>query len=681
MSSSANGGVKAAKKSAFSCEPCRRRKVKCRGEHPTCNRCLARSEACVYKLGPTLYYTQKLEGRIAELEAALRHHGGQTSLSPDVAGHVQSIASGESSSAKQALQRQVIGASFEGLKFDKEGSITFHGPTSFFQLPAHNSFESPLARGPSSTVTIEDGPDKRERLVANAWQQRLLETLAETPQPFQHLLQSHWCWIQPLFNFVYRPAFTRDMEVLGPYYSHMLLNAMLSHSIRWCKADPEIREKLIPFDDGALFERQAHALLQEDLLRGHSKIPTVQTLLLLSAQESGRGNRTQAWLYSGMAFRLVEDMGINIDGQKYAGSVQLSDEDIEIRRRLFWSCYFYDKMISLYLGRSPSIQHSQVSPPQIMLDDSAENDLWIPHGVSYPNGITYPPTQAHSISCFVRVCQLSVILNQILIHIYDPYHQNTEVEMESCLEREGHALAIFWDDLPVFLKIDPAELPQYCPPSHIVTLNCLYHTFKVLLYRPMLFHQASRTGSRRLNADHLLVCITSATSIIAIFDLFCRSFGDGHCVLAVSYSIYTAASIFLLQVQADPSHDQQSIWRLEFCIRGLERIKVSNPVIASALSLIIGKLSNIDPAILTDYLRQQLHVAESDHIPATRSGIPRPTITSDASYPEVDNFSQSDPFQIPSIDDFNLDQFQISPEMFETYAALEPISSIDESFL
>lgn len=104
-------------------------------------------------------------------------------------------------------------------------------------------------------------------------------------------------------------------------------------------------------------------------------------------------------------------------------------------------------------------------------------------------------------------------------------------------------------------------------------------------------------------------------------------------------------------------------------------------VIASALSLIIGKLSNIDPAILTDYLRQQLHVAESDHIPATRSGIPRPTITSDTSYPEVDNFSQSDPFQIPSIDDFNLDQFQISTEMFETYAALEPISSIDESFL
>lgn len=38
------------KKSAFSCEPCRRRKVKCGGEQPTCNRCAARLDECVYKL-------------------------------------------------------------------------------------------------------------------------------------------------------------------------------------------------------------------------------------------------------------------------------------------------------------------------------------------------------------------------------------------------------------------------------------------------------------------------------------------------------------------------------------------------------------------------------------------------------------------------------------------------------
>ena len=141
---------------------------------------------------------------------------------------------------------------------------------------------------------------------------------------------------------------------------------MLSHSLRWSKNDESTRRLLIPFEEGNLFYRQARTLLFEELKSGHSKIPTVQTLLLLSAQECGAGNRTQAWLYSGMAFRLIEDMGICIDGQLYAGTVPLSDEDIEIRHRLFWSCYFWDKMISLYLGRSPTLQHSTVSPPQIM---------------------------------------------------------------------------------------------------------------------------------------------------------------------------------------------------------------------------------------------------------------------------------------------------------------------------
>jgi len=158
------------------------------------------------------------------------------------------------------------------------------------------------------------------------------------------------------------------MKNFGPYYADMLLSAILSHSVRWCKRNPRISHLLKRYDNGEQFFREARTRLNDDLGYGHSKIPTVQTLLLLSAQECSRGHRTQAYLYSGMAFRLIEDMGICIDGRKYAGTVQFSAEDIEIRNRLFWSCYFWDKMISLYLGRSPTIQYSAVSPPQIICE-------------------------------------------------------------------------------------------------------------------------------------------------------------------------------------------------------------------------------------------------------------------------------------------------------------------------
>ena len=156
------------------------------------------------------------------------------------------------------------------------------------------------------------------------------------------------------------------MKISGPYFSDILLNALLSHSVRWCKAEPKIGPILDSFDGGAQFFHRAVSGLHDSLKVGYAGIPTIQTLLLLSAQECGRGNRTQAWLYSGMAFRLLDDLGISIDSRKYSGSAHLSDEDIEIRNRLFWSCYFWDKMVSLYFGRSPTMQNSRVSPPRMI---------------------------------------------------------------------------------------------------------------------------------------------------------------------------------------------------------------------------------------------------------------------------------------------------------------------------
>ena len=156
------------------------------------------------------------------------------------------------------------------------------------------------------------------------------------------------------------------MKHFGPYYSHTLLSAILAHSIRWCRDIPEITEALAAYENGSLFSYHARLLLHGDLQNGRCDIPTVQTLLLISAQECGKGNATQAWVYSGIAFRMIEDLGITIDARKYAGSVKLSEEDIEIRNRLFWSCYIWDKMISLYLGRCPVMHSSDVSPPQVM---------------------------------------------------------------------------------------------------------------------------------------------------------------------------------------------------------------------------------------------------------------------------------------------------------------------------
>jgi hypothetical protein len=190
MSKSLDSTVKVTKKSAFSCDPCRRRKVKCGGERPSCGRCIARSENCVYKLPPTLSYTQTLENRVKELEllvSDLRNTSVTSSLKDsiefDQSPQISPIPDKTTISKPVSQPPQ----NFEGLKLDDKGGITYHGATSFFQLPTPSAQdESPNSDPLEIAAGLEDGGSRRERLVNNAWQQRALETLSETPVRLQH---------------------------------------------------------------------------------------------------------------------------------------------------------------------------------------------------------------------------------------------------------------------------------------------------------------------------------------------------------------------------------------------------------------------------------------------------------------------------------------------------------------
>ncbi|OAT01280.1 C6 transcription factor [Blastomyces dermatitidis ER-3] len=704
------------RKSAFSCEACRKRKVKCNGANPSCSRCAARGETCIYSLTPTLSYTKTLEARVAELETALANLQGGT-------GNIDGGLGQEISQQHQQQQMHVdeprgnllrtgvshgvdniehipsdLTRGIDRLKIGDDGRISLYGPTSLFQLP---SSLAPEEANPLLPAAAELD-SRKERLINNAWRERAFEQLATIPvrgrrlnDPFQYLLDSHWCWIHPLYNFVYRPAFTRDMKMNGPYFSEILLNAILSHSMRWCKDELKITKYIDASSGGTQFFDQACSGLFNTLKAGNGQIPIVQSLLLLSAQECGRGNTTQAWLYSGMAFRLVEDLGITIDSRKYSGSVQFSDEDIEVRNRLFWSCYFWDKLVSLYFGRSPIIQDTPVSPPRILLDDTAEIEIWTPHGIVFPEGTHYPPTQAYATSCFMKMCSLTEILNQIIIHVYDPIRKSTEAEFQTCVGQQSRNLEEWWDELPVFLKLIVDYLPPYSPPSHIVTLNCVYHTTNILLHRPTLCSRPFR-GSAQVtsNAKPLVKCISSATSIITLFDLYRRTFGDGHVVLSLAYSIYTAASIFLLEMQALRYASPSTLDKLRFCIAALTRVTASNPVIKTALKLIEQELEKLgidirDPSADAKKSHNNSTNSPSSSSPTSQSPYPYAVPSHGAfSFAPPPLTTQSgvgeDPFRILADADPSLvipdslkqeGVYDIAPELFEAFSYVEPLSA------
>ena len=153
------------------------------------------------------------------------------------------------------------------------------------------------------------------------------------PELAIHLLNVFWARSNSCFPFVYRPAFMRDMARNGPYFSKLLLNAIYFAAAR-ISARTETRQVVSDVKTaGWRFRLRFKELLGDAL--DQSKVTTVQALLIVAAALPSMGDdRTAAWIYTGLALRMIIDLGLHTTANsKLFGAVsRLSDEDLEIRR-------------------------------------------------------------------------------------------------------------------------------------------------------------------------------------------------------------------------------------------------------------------------------------------------------------------------------------------------------------
>ncbi|KAF2648008.1 hypothetical protein K491DRAFT_699246 [Lophiostoma macrostomum CBS 122681] len=103
------------------------------------------------------------------------------------------------------------------------------------------------------------------------------------------------------------------------------------------------------------FAAHARQMLQADLET--PSISRVQALLMLTGHDWGAGNGRRAWIYLGMAIRLVEVMDLCHEPQKPSNTRPTRDEFIEaeVRRRTAWTCFLMDSLLSGGKGRRRSL--------------------------------------------------------------------------------------------------------------------------------------------------------------------------------------------------------------------------------------------------------------------------------------------------------------------------------------
>lgn len=122
--------------------------------------------------GPTLSYTERLEGKVRELQTLLQ----QATANSNAGERLSSNGGGGDHDDNSS---NGLTASGRWLNTDATGRISLHGPTSIFNTPFAAS--SSIDNGTLPETYVADpkrAERRREQLVTNAWVQRAAEAIA-----------------------------------------------------------------------------------------------------------------------------------------------------------------------------------------------------------------------------------------------------------------------------------------------------------------------------------------------------------------------------------------------------------------------------------------------------------------------------------------------------------------------
>ncbi|KAL2862458.1 PrpF protein-domain-containing protein [Aspergillus lucknowensis] len=440
-------------------------------------------------------------------------------------------------------------------------------------------------------------------LVAEAAKQRQMEQLnfvqnkldfdGVDPDLGMHLLSLHWNRQHHSFLITYRPAFMRDMACNGPYFSKLLLNAIYFGA---AKFSPRLEVRKDPNDvrtAGWKYRERVRELLGGAL--DCSDITTIQALLVMTNSLFALGDeRSAAWLYAGLAFRMLTDLGMHVD---LTSTHRFSDEDLEIRRRIFWGAFVVDKIQSLYQGRPVSLKETDALVPIKFLDTYEELEHWMPFAYS-TSAPDYPGTPAYSTSTFTFLCKLSLIMSDILNCIYtERSFDQSPTDLANMLDRVQLRLDQWQASLPEHLRFDPGRSHTLAfPPPHVSSLHAMFNVLVILLHRPFVADGHLYSTSRTISVDCFKKCASAAANISSLLRGYHRAFSIRRAPYLISYATYVAATI-LTRIAARRRNDSMAHANLATCLAVFEENQETNSAVRKAAMIIHNLMKKLGVVI------------------------------------------------------------------------------------
>ncbi|WVW86490.1 hypothetical protein I302_108538 [Kwoniella bestiolae CBS 10118] len=428
-----------------------------------------------------------------------------------------------------------------------------------------------------------------------------LESDAASAKMIVHLLKTYFCWQYGSHCVVYRPVFIRDMALGGPYFNHFLLNVICAHATRYSDYHQQMGGVMGGNTNGlstpaltlgADFMNRAKLLLAAEMDKGFSYWDSGNAPVVICPKDGctqGEFYLKRTALTCRMAFRAMRDLGIHLDCNRLPifGFGTMSAEDREIRRRLFWSAYTWDKIISLALGRTPTFNAFQNASPGPIVDDTEDDSEWKPYfwEDAMPSELAnYPVQKSLMTSNFRHFIKLCEIIQKIIMRLYNG--RMNRLRSTNFVEHMKQRLLEWMDQLPAGLRLDANALPEDCPPPHI---------FSTKIYLPNAV--PVRTGAPpNITASAAVTCTQMAEELHQLFILYSKTFKLRNMTYTLSWSMYSAATINAIDFQSPDSVVAAAASpRLSMSLHVLERGSLQTPGTQRSIEIIKQRLRS--PAI------------------------------------------------------------------------------------
>lgn len=436
------------------CERCHRRKKKCDKTLPCCSACLSADAKCEYANATVGYYkvsyVKGLEDEVERLRRLQRLPSPESShASHEIA--VDTVRSGSYSES----YRDELSEDFGALSLGVEGH--YLGPGSgveFAELTHSIVNQMDLKKRHDWSKIYRSRRNSHGELIPEP---SLSDAPLPNPERAAQIVEFYWCHSHTLYPVVDREQFILDMElteVLGN-------NAPLAADPRWlfqyymvlAIGSTAMASITISSEDEAIAcWKKAMQYLNYNLGAGNRT--ALEALLLLVSYSFFNRLGPDTWYLVGIAARMALGMGLHT--QKALEGSEIKDQ--EHYKRIFWSLYMMDRVVSTTLGRPLALRNKDID-------------------------VGFFATDEPFLKVTLHIVKLRSIAGSILEKVYTVKRSSkVSDEQRTSMVKDLHLALIEWRRTMPF----PLNESQFTLIPHLTTawFDLNYYNLLILLFRP-----------------------------------------------------------------------------------------------------------------------------------------------------------------------------------------------------